>query len=123
MVFIVSFCTKMKQFYVYFGKLIILATDSKTKKMNPLFKLLDDLFFFQIIRFVLSLKGDYLVTHTYADQLKQSITIRMANESSEEKPLIQINNDLSITFNEQRLTASQQKSVIDFLKGWGFPLT
>jgi hypothetical protein len=90
--------------------------------MNPLIKLVDDSFLMQIYSGLLRKNDSISISRFYADYVIDHISIRRANENIGDRPIIQIQNDLSILFDENYISIEEQKKVKDYLIGWGFPI-
>ncbi|HRW21383.1 MAG TPA: hypothetical protein P5509_05370 [Bacteroidales bacterium] len=88
--------------------------------MNPLLKLIDDTFVMQIYSAVLKRNDDVHIVRFYANYFLDHICLRKNNEEKGEKPLLVINSDLSLEFNEAEIDSKEQESVMKFLIGWGF---
>ena len=90
--------------------------------MNPLINQIDDQFLKQVYYAVLGRKDDIKIVRYYANYIIQHVDIRRMNEIIGDIPLIQIENDLTVSFDSNFLNPSEQTTVIDFLKGCGLPV-
>jgi signal peptidase I len=90
--------------------------------MNPLIYQIDDHFLKEIYYGVLGKKGDIQIVRNYSHYIIQHIGVRQPDEKYGVHPLIQIENDLTVTFDPTFLDSDGQKKVIDFLRGNGFPV-